>query len=71
MLGKRRTKPSGMEMDELDLSFMRLLKKDIRDPLYDLDDFQSSVVGGAAEYGTFFIKRWTKLFVVLGFSSIV
>lgn len=69
MLGKSRTNPSGIEMEELDFSFMRLLKKEnLDEPLSAFVDLMSSRAGAAGVYGTFFINRCTKLLVDVGFS---
>lgn len=69
MLGKSRTKPRGMEMEELDFSFMRLLKKENLEELLNVfADFISSRAGAAGVYGTFFINRCTKLLVDVCFS---
>jgi hypothetical protein len=57
MLGKRRTKPSGMEMDELPFNRIRLRKKDNLD--VDLVDF-SSDEGAGVVYGMLLTSRWTK-----------
>lgn len=71
MLGKSRTKPRGIEMEEFDFSFMRLLKKEnLDEPLNVFADFRSSRLGTEGEYGTLFINRCTKLLVDVGFSVI-
>jgi hypothetical protein len=59
-LGKRRRKPSGIEMDELPFNLMRLLKKDNRESVLGFSSFQSADAGGADVAGRRLYSRCTK-----------
>jgi hypothetical protein len=57
MLGNSRTKPSGIEMEELPFNRIRRRKNDNLD--VDFGPF-SSIDGAGVVYGMFLTKRWTK-----------
>lgn len=70
MLGKSRTKPNGIEIEEFPFIFMRLLKNDNLDRGVLLSFFQSSSVGALGVEGKRLSKLWTRPLPAAVFSVI-
>jgi hypothetical protein len=58
--GKRRRKPSGIDMDEFPFNLMRLRKKDSRESALGFSSFQSAAWGAEETEGRRLYSRCTK-----------